>query len=128
MCTHGSVDAFVNRRWRQRCSPLEILDRRGIRDGDHQASVFAGFEKYTKVSKKSKEMPASAQLSVSIPRESEVGVETIWLDGGGGLASPQRRAEPLDTEGQHPHNKTDWGKTTHASSCENGQCNFIMMD
>lgn len=30
----------------------DIRQERSIRDGDHQASVFAGFEKYTKVSKR----------------------------------------------------------------------------
>ena len=44
----------------------DIRQERSIRDGDHQASVFAGFEKYTKVSEKSKEMPASAQLCVCL--------------------------------------------------------------
>lgn len=71
VCTHGVLIHLSTEGGDKGARDLRDIRQEGsIRDGAHQASVFAGFEKYTKVSKKSKEMPALAQLLLCpLPRE-----------------------------------------------------------
>ena len=69
----------------------DIRHEKSIRDGSHQASVFAGFEKYTK------------------GIGSKVLKRSGWSEGSGVGRSSEGRPEPVDTDGQHPQNKTGLG-------------------
>ena len=68
-----------------------MRQEQSIRDGAQQASVFAGFEKHTK------------GIGSKVLRRSG------WREGSGVGRSSIGRTEPVDSEGQHPHNKTGLG-------------------
>lgn len=70
---------------------VDMRHEQSIRDGVQQASVFGGFEKYTK--------------GVG----SRVLKKSGWKEGSGVGRASDGIPEPVDTDGQHPHNKTGLG-------------------
>ena len=69
----------------------DIRHQQSIRAGAHQASVFAGFERYTK------------GIGSKVLRQSG------WREGHGVGRTADGRPEPVDTDGQHPRNKAGFG-------------------
>lgn len=68
-----------------------MREEQRIEEGGQQTSVFAGFERYTK--------------GVG----SKVLKRSGWREGSGLGRSSVGRAEPVDTDGQHPKNKSGLG-------------------
>ena len=69
----------------------DMRHEQSIREGAQQAGVFAGFERYTK------------GVGSKVLRRSG------WTEGSGVGRASDGRTVPVDTEGQHPHNKTGFG-------------------
>ena len=74
----------------------DMRQEQSVRNGAQRASVFAGFERYTK------------------GIGSKVLKRSGWREGSGVGRGSDGRAEPVDTEGQHPHNKTGFGSVSCA--------------
>ena len=75
-----------------------MRQEQSIREGAEQASLFAGFERYTK------------GIGSKVLRRSG------WTEGRGVGRAADGRSEPVDTDGQHPHNKTGLGSVTIAAT------------
>lgn len=70
---------------------MDIRHEQSVRNATEQTSVFAGFERYTK------------------GIGSKVLKRSGWKQGSGVGRASDGRAEPVETEGQHPSNKTGFG-------------------
>ena len=92
MCVCVCVCVFMTEGGDKESRDMKTMrQEQSIRDGAKQASVFAGFEQHTK------------GIGSKVLRRSG------WREGSGVGRAADGRAEPVDTEGQHPHNKTGLG-------------------